>query len=143
MNPLLVFSSTFFASNAIINMAMGYSIYAALFLFLTCTSLYHHSHYSEWSCIIDKIALIAVILYGGYVFWKKTQNKGGTSFTVHKKQTALSNTVIMLFLMCGLLYYVGFMTDTMCFSQDSCQATEYHMLMHAVASIGHHIITFL
>lgn len=125
MNPLLVFSSTFFASNAIINMAMGYPIYAALFFCLTCTSLYHHSHYSEWSCIIDKIALIAVILYGGYIFWKKTQNK------------------VVPPLLCGLLYYVGFMTGTMCFSQDSCQATEYHMLMHTVASIGHHIITFL
>lgn len=133
MNQYLAFSSLFFASNTIINFAMSNTLYAFLFFALTIASTYHHCYYKEYSGYFDKIALFAVILYGGTIFWNKKTNA----------PIWLNGTVVGLFLLCGILYYCGYATQTMCFSPNIEDANQWHMLMHAAASIGHHIITFM
>jgi len=44
-----------------------YYVYSVLFLTLFITSIIHHTNYTDTSVIVDKIAVLAVVFYGGYV----------------------------------------------------------------------------
>lgn len=62
------YSSFIFLVNTIICYYYEYAIYAGLFFVLFCTSIVFHSKKTNVTFWIDRIAVISVILYGGYIF---------------------------------------------------------------------------
>ena len=99
-----------------------------VFLLLTVTSLYHHSHYTSFSRMIDKIAVYIVVLYGGYLFYDKI-NK---SSLLSRMQIFISVIIVLAFLSTIVLYYY-FIN----YCEDPFTADCYHAFMHCLSSVGH------
>ena len=132
------YSSFVFILNILISYYNEYYTYATLFFILLVTSIIHHSHYNVTTCIIDKIAVCMVFLYGGYLFYQKCMNglSSGTEYF-------LSFIIIFTFLLIGVLHYYGKMNQCFCFYQEESIAARYHALMHIIKSIGHICIAIL
>jgi len=58
-----VLLASFFATNVIVGLYLGYNVYALLFFILMCTSLINHSTYHPTIHIIDRMAIISVGIY--------------------------------------------------------------------------------
>lgn len=127
------YSSMFFAINVMVNYWYDYFIYSALFAFLLTTSIIHHSNKTFYTFVVDKIAIICVVLYGGYLFYQKNWTNN----------IILVSSIILTFFSTIYLYYYGYMCDQFCFAPDKCESDWYHGLMHFVASAGHLMIVFL
>jgi hypothetical protein len=84
--------------------------------------------------VIDKAAIAAVVILGGLTFYKKCALLSRFSCIYEKI------TIVATFLFVILLYCYGWYIQDYCFSPDTNQANEYHMLMHLVGSLGHHLI---
>jgi len=84
--------------------------------------------------VIDKVAIAAVVILGGLTFYKKCALLSRFSCIYEKI------TIVATFLFVILLYCYGWYIQDYCFSPDTNQANEYHMLMHLVGSLGHHLI---
>ena len=132
------YSSFVFILNILVAYYNEYYTYATLFFILLVTSIIHHSHYNETTCIIYKIAVYMVIIYGGYLFYEKIMN--GLSST---KEYVLSFVIAFTFLLTGTLYYYGKMNQCFCFYQEESISARYHALMHIISSIGHICIAIL
>jgi len=128
----LVFSSMVFLTNMVVAFYYKYYLYSFIFLCLTITSYWHHSHYTEFSYIFDKMAVFSVVLYGGYLFYIKTIQVSD------QPNPILSAMIVATFLATICLYYGGY-----CFHEDKNKADWYHSLMHILSSIGHHFIIIL
>jgi len=139
--PKLCFYSNFiFLTNVVIAIYYKYYAYAAVFMFLTMSSLYHHSHYTEVTRIVDKVAVYLVAFYGGYLFYSKLRNHTEPMTT---KQMTLSFLILFTFLSTIVLYYYGYMTNSFCYCEDSSTAEYFHAFMHCVGSVGHLCIAVL
>ncbi len=132
------YSSFVFILNILFAYYNQYYTYATLFFILLVTSIVHHSHYNVTTCIIDKIAVYMVVIYGGYLFYQKYRQ--GLSST---KEYILSFVILFTFLLTGVLYYYGKMNQCFCFYQEESVASIYHSLLHVTASIGHICIAIL
>ena len=130
---ILLFSSLFFITNIVSAYFNEYYLYSGLFLFLTITSLVYHSNNNIYTKVIDKTAIILIVLYGAYVLYNK----------INLDNLCNSSIVIITFLACIYLYYYGFVNNQYCFCDDICMAQKYHFFMHIIVSIGHHLIIFL
>ena len=130
------YSSMFFGINVMVNYWYGYFLYSALFAFLLTTSIIHHSNKTFYTYVVDKLAIICVVLYGGYLFYEKIHGSG-------LWHPWLASSIILTFLSTIYLYYYGYTCDQFCFAPDKCEADWYHGLMHLVASVGHLMIVFL
>jgi hypothetical protein len=128
----LVFSSMVFLTNMVVAFYYKYYLYSFFFLCLTITSYWHHSNYTEFSYIFDKMAVFSIVLYGGYLFYKKTIQVSD------QPNLILSAIIVATFLATICLYYGGY-----CFHEDKNEADWYHSLMHILSSIGHHFIIIL
>jgi hypothetical protein len=71
--------------------------------------------------VVDKLAIICVVLYGGYLFYQK--NWTNNIFLA---------SIILTFLSTIYLYYYGYTCDQYCFAPDKCESDWYHGLMHLV-----------
>jgi hypothetical protein len=132
------YSSFVFILNILFAYYNQYYTYATLFFILLVTSIIHHSHYNETTCIIDKIAVYMVVFYGGYLFYHKIMR--GLSTT---KEYIMSFVIVFTFLLTGILYHYGKMNQCFCFYHEESIAARYHALMHIIASIGHICIAVL
>ena len=138
------YSSFVFLINVSITLYYGYYLYAGLFFTLFITSLLQHSHYTLLTTILDKIAIFAVVFYGGYIFYNKL-----TSYILNKtnaqrcKQIILSFLILFTFLSTIVLYYYGYFNHCLCFCDDQIEANWFHSFMHCVGSFGHCCIVFL
>ena len=140
-NNSLTLSNTFYSSlvfltNVAHNLFYENYFYAAAFMFLTITSLFYHSHMtSKLIYVIDKIAIIIVVLHGSYFFYIKC-------FDIQKPiEYFYATTIVIMFLSTLFLYYYGFQCQKYCFSLDIDVAQFYHVLIHIISSVGHHLIT--
>ena len=133
---ILVFSSMVFITNVMIAYWYEYYIYSAIFLLLLITSLWHHSCNTNISYIFDKIAIFMVVLYGGYLFYKKCVNS-------EKLQLIYVAIIISTFLSTIYLYYGGYICENYCFHKDVQESEWFHALMHILSSVGHHFIILL
>jgi hypothetical protein len=132
--PNTFYSSLIFLTNVAHNLFYENYFYASAFMFLTITSLFHHANTTNLTYFFDKIACIIVVLYGGYFFYKKCLN-------IKKPiQVFYAVIIVFTFLSTMFLYYYGFQCTHYCFSLDDDVAQFYHVLMHFVSSIGHHLI---
>jgi hypothetical protein len=116
-------SGLVFASNAILLWLNNQPLYATLMCLLTITSVWNHYVETKISAIIDKIAVYAVVLYGGYHFLCKNVD------------TNIALTIITMFIASGLIYYVILPQIS-----NPLRYVQIHGLLHFVASIGHHLI---
>jgi len=141
---ILLFSPLFFATNIVTAFVNEYYLYSGLFCFLTLTSVIYHSNNNIYTNVIDKIAIILIVLYGAYILYNKIKidlidlNNLFNLFNLFKY-----SIIIFTFLGCIYLYYYGFVNKQYCFCDDDCIAYRYHFLMHIIVSIGHHFIIFL
>jgi hypothetical protein len=131
-NPL-IFSSLFFLTNALVAFLKKYYLYALFFLILTITSLIFHSNNNVYTNLIDKIAILLVVIYGGYLLFQKMCAKYATTCFL----------IILTFLLVVYLYIYGYMNKMYCFSEDSSVSNAYHSILHLLSSLGHHLIIIL
>ena len=127
---LLVFTSTFFATNVVMGLWLKHYLYAALFALLTCTSVLHHSSYgSDTVKTVDRFACLSVVAYGAY------------QATGMFDSLTLPNVILLAcFLFCVVAYEYGGRTQQYCFDANPFIATCYHAWMHLCGSVGHHFI---
>jgi hypothetical protein len=131
-NNVLFFTSFIFIINTLAALYKKYYFYSFLFFCLTITSLQYHSTHTMYANIIDKIVIAGIVLYGGYMLYKKSD-----------KSISINIFIIITFLACVFLYIYGCFTNNYCFHPDAIVANNYHALMHIVGSIGHNLIILL
>ena len=68
---ILLLSSLFFVTNIITAYINEQYVYSFLFCILTITSLIVHYKNNYYTNIIDKIAVLSIVLYGGYMLCNK------------------------------------------------------------------------
>lgn len=131
------YSSFIFLVNSIVAFYFGYMFYSIIFLILVITSLIVHSTYDNYAMIIDKIAILMVVFYGGYLFYTKCLQP------IDLKQMLYMIAIISTFLMTVYLYYFGYTRNQYCFCEDKQVANGWHSFLHFVSCIGHVLIVFM
>jgi len=132
------YSSLIFITNIVYAYLEGYYYYSFLFFCLLCTSLLVHSNiHRNITVLLDKIPIIGIVIYGGYIFYKKCLTLDGWS------QYTIAAAIIITFLSTIFLYYYGYLTNQFCYCEDETQAYYYHSALHIIASIGHNLIIYL
>ena len=130
---ILVVSSLFFTTNVLSAFYKEYYLYSFLFFILTITSLTVHHTNNIYTNIIDKIAVLSIILYGGCLLCSKLNTSNWINLFV----------IILTFLLCLHLYVYGFIVKQYCFCNEKDVAQRYHFSMHIISSVGHHFIIYL
>jgi hypothetical protein len=130
---ILLLSSLFFITNMITAFFNQYYLYSFLFFILTITSFLVHYNNNIYTNIIDKIAILSIILYGSYVLYNKININKWINYSI----------IIITFMVCIYLYIYGFIVNDYCFNNEKNIAENYHFIMHIISSIGHHLIIFL
>jgi len=82
---------------------------------------------------MDKIFILAIVLYGGHLLYKKTNIN-------NQYQVFL---IILTFLTSIFLFYYGYCVNQYCYHPDKCISNRYHCMLHILSSLGHHWIIFL
>lgn len=88
---------------------------------------------------MDKFSIMAVVIYGGYVFLQKCLLNEFTNL----HQYILAILIVMSFLATIFLYVYGFYYNKYCFTDDKNLANMFHSLLHLISSFGHHMIVIL
>jgi len=163
MKNILIYSSLLFFTNGIHALFKEYYFYSITFFLLLLTSLVVHSSKDldifqlklsgkddpkyTIAYILDKIAIATIVVYGGYLFIKKLVTKNFTfQYEDISKQWKMYLSAFIIpitFLTTCVLYVYGYYTNSYCFHEDCEYANEYHAFLHAISSIGHHLIILL
>jgi aminopeptidase-like protein len=130
---ILILSSLIFITNVLSTLYKKYYFYSFLFACLTITSLIFHYNNNIYTNILDKIFILAIVLYGGNMLYNKT--------TSDNKLNVL--LIITSFLSCIFLFFYGYCVKDYCYNPNKYIANKYHCMIHIIGSIGHHLITFL
>jgi len=133
LKSILILSSLFFLSNVFFGICYDEYIYSILFFFLTMTSLFCHYYRNYLFNILDKIAILFVIIYGAYRLLIKFEN---TNFLT--LSSILSSFFVVIY-----LYIYGFIYNKLCFDSNIHTANNYHFFLHLISCIGHNLIIFL
>jgi hypothetical protein len=135
-------SPIFFAMNSLFAYSQSIPIYSFLFANLTITSIYYHTTYSIPANILDKMAIVSVVSYGGYTFIQKLlYSQPFLSLSIFKYIHIF--TILSTFLLTNYLYMYGKKTNRFCFSPNQHIANIYHSYLHFVSAIGHALIMLL
>ncbi len=133
------YSSFIFISNIVYAYLEGYYLYSFFFFLLLLTSLLVHSNiHRNITVILDKIPIVCIVLYGGYIFFEKCM-PGFDSW----KKCLVALAVVVTFLLTVFLYVYGYWTKQYCYCEDEIWCYYYHSLMHIISSIGHNLIIYL
>ena len=121
---LITFYSAFlFLTNVLTCIYFQDYLYALLFFILFGTTISVHSYLDNWYMnIIDKLAILMVVSYGGYKIYKKCDPTTISLLTLFINICLISTIYIFL-----SKYYT----------------INLHILLHLFSSIGHHLILFL
>ena len=135
MDNILVYSSLIFLTNTAVAYYYGHYMYSFFFGMLTATSVIVHSRCSDplLSTVLDKLAILSVVLYGGHILFSK----------MSATNAAFCIVIVATFFSTAYLYAYGFLVDDYCFNSDKRVANKYHCLLHCLSSTGHHLITVL
>jgi len=104
---------------------------------LVITSLVVHYNNNIYTNIIDKISILFIVFYGGWLFYKKCL------LPIDIKRVGLMITIVSSFLITIYLYLFGYINRQYCFCSDINLANQYHSLLHMISSIGHNLIIFM
>ena len=130
---ILLFSSLIFITNIFTTFYKKYYEYCLLFIVLTVTSLIFHYNSNIYTNVLDKIFILAIVIYGSYMLYSKSSNEKVFSISI----------IVITFILCIFLFFYGYCTNNYCYDSDKCVGDRYHCLLHCISSLGHHIITFL
>ena len=121
----LFWSSLVYSTNMTHAFISGLYLYSFCFASLTITSLVVHTEYNIYTNIIDKLAIASIVIYGGYRMWNRK-----------------NDTYTFLLFLCFLTFFasIGLYTYNTYLAQYN---PMYHVWMHWISSIGHHIILLL
>ena len=125
VNKILItfYSAFFFLTNVLTCIYFREYVYALLFFILFGTSILVHSYLDNWYMnIIDKLAILLVVSYGGY-----------------KMYTNCDPTTIHLLTLCINICFIA----TIYIFLSKHYTIHLHILLHLFSSIGHHLILFL
>lgn len=122
------YTSFAFLTNAFIVFCSGYTLYGLLFIILFITSILFRLYPMNAVFMIDKIAVNAVVLYGGYILYHRSLSSIGTTL------------IVSTFLLTVYLFYYGYLTQTYCYDKEYQTAKKYTSLLHLLSSLGHHLI---
>ena len=120
---LITFYSAFlFLTNVLSCIYFQEYVYALLFFILFGTSILVYGYLNNWYMnIIDKLAILLVVFYGGYKIYK------------HCDPTTIS--LLTLFInICFIATIYIFLSKH--------YTINLHILLHLFSSIGHHLILF-
>jgi hypothetical protein len=131
------YSSLIFLVNSIVAFSFGYMLYSIIFFILVITSLIVHSTCNVYTNITDKIVIVMVVFYGGYLFYTKCLRP------IDYKQAVYIIFIISTFLITIYLYIFGYLKNKYCFCEDKQIANIYHSLMHFVSSFGHILVILM
>ena len=134
-----IYSSFVFFNNVVVAFMYENDVYAFLFGCLFLTSIIVHTNYNIYTNILDKFSIMAVVIYGGYVFLQKCLLNEFTNL----HQYILAILIVMSFLATIFLYVYGFYYNKYCFTDDKNLANMFHSLLHLISSFGHHMIVIL
>jgi hypothetical protein len=130
---ILIYSSLIFITNLVAALIKKYFTYSLLFFFLIITSVIFHSNNNIYTNVLDKIAVISIVLYGSYMLYNKMSKDKCLKITL----------IITSFLSVIFLFVYGYFTKKYCYNPDRCVGNQFHCLLHIISSIGHHFIIFL
>lgn len=133
MSPTF-WSSFLFLSNVVHFFIVGYYQYAELFMALFITSIVYRLYDNIYTVILDKLAIFAVVFYGGTLLYKKAFSS--------EKAYALP-FIIGTFVGTIYLYYYGYLHNEFCFDEDPDVNESTHAFLHFLSSMGHHLIGLL
>ena len=120
------YSSFIFLTNVCTTAYFGYFAYSIGFFILFLTSILVHSSYSRIMILLDRIPITFITLYGGYLFLQ------------NKKDPLISSAIVFTFLATVYLYFYQIPTI-----ENKPLQYKLHSLLHAISSIGHHLIVIL
>ena len=104
-------------------------IYSILFFFLFVTSLLYRLFPTVYLfLLLDKLAIMYVVLYGALCLWEKT---------FHEIEILM---IVFTFVCVLYLYYGGYRTKSFCFSEIREQADMWHAFLHLLVCFGHSMI---
>lgn len=134
-----------FIINIVLGFYYGYILYALLFLSLIITSLLHHTYYTDFTTIIDKISILYVILYGSMLFYQKIYFIDTTHYNFSSRiiYVILSIMIVITFLSIFYLYHYGYYNKIYCFDTSIDSAYTYHSLVHYISCFSHLLIMVL
>lgn len=124
------YSSFIFLTNVTVFFYLGYIFYAFMFLCLWLTSALYHSSPSATNYILDKLSILGVVVYGGYLFFTKWD-----SISIE-----MAMIIIVTFLTTIFLYGYGYKVQKYCFDKKKKRANLFHSGLHVISSIGHYCI---
>ena len=132
------YTSFLFFANYILCAAFRYYLYALLFYCLFITSILVRL-YPDWTAmsIIDKLAVYSVVLYGGFIFYRKLST---IPWRIYAPQIA---TIFATFLATIFLFFVGWWKTAYCFHSDFYICNFYHAILHFASFLGHALIVVL
>ncbi len=130
---ILILSSFIFITNVLSTLYNKQYFYSFLFGCLTLTSLIYHYNTNIYTNILDKIFILAIVFYGGYVLYNKIPTDKYIKILL----------ILLSFLCCIFFFFYGYYVKDYCYNPDKYIGNNYHCMLHIIASIGHHLITFL
>ena len=139
-SKLLIYTSLIFISNVLTALYKGYYFYSFLFGGLTITSLLFHSTGKKIYFMLDKIPIVLIVCYGGYMLYQKMENKLQNNLEIKLYEILF---IISTFLVTIFLYTYGYYTKQYCYHINKDIGDRYHGLLHCICSIGHHCIILL
>ena len=125
-----VYTSFAFLTNALVAFVSGYPMYALLFATLFKTSILFRLYPSTVTFLFDKVAVNAVVGYGGYLLYQR----------LSELNLVWIVTIVSTFAVTVYLFYYGYMTNTYCYDKKKTTQLHYHSLLHLISSFGHHLI---
>jgi len=130
---ILIFSSFIFITNVLSTFYKKNYIYCFLFVCLTITSLIFHYNANIYTNVLDKIFVLSIVFYGGYLLYNKATPDNQFNILL----------IVITFLSCIFLFFYGYYVKDYCYNPDKCVGDKYHCILHIISSFGHHLITFL
>ena len=131
------YSSFIFITNILVSYLYKYYLYSFFFFLLFITSIIVHSYGTLETNIIDKISILLIFFWGGYIYFKKCCQP------LSLNQYNMAIVVFLTFFATIYLYIYGWFTDQYCFNKEKEIANSYHSLMHFISSFGHILIVLL
>jgi cation transport ATPase len=138
MNHICFSSSFFFLITAVLALYSKYYVYGILLLLLLITSIIFHTWTTNYTLLLDKVSIIAVVLYGAYLFYRKSILN-----SLNARIMILQILVLLTFFITIYLYYYGYYNNQYCFDKDINTANLYHSLLHFISFYGHNIIIIM
>ena len=142
-------SSLIFIINIIIGVYCNYYLYSLLFVILLITSLIHHSNYTDFTYITDKISCLYIVLYGILLFYQKVNDNFNITKTIEQNYLLFSCknivfiSILISFIIVLYLYYYGYYNKQYIFDTDINSAFQYHSIIHYISCFAHSLIMLI